>query len=387
MDVQTSPDRQPERARGAGAAPYPWHSLCSVPREAVGMIRDARRAAAASVDLSALGQALGEIVGCQVRLLVSHIDVVTGDAAPAGICLAFGSADGSVEIDLDIDKDLGVTLVGAVIGRRAKLAGPRARVEPEIEGAVAAIVCSVLRRAHGHIESLHLLGPGARRRAPGERLLRLATTVLIDNDAFSARVTVRKNPAAAPPGPPPRDVLASLGDLALSVPVIVASAALDPAEVDALAEGDVFVPGSGWTIARDGGDGAAFSGRVTLAPPMGERGVLSKLGSSGDLVVVGLSASPLDTETTMGDSKADEGAISEAVLQAPVVVRVELGAVTLTAREWAALGPGDVVPVGKRVAEPVVLRVAGLEVAKGDLVEIEGELGVRIRERSGKGET
>jgi flagellar motor switch/type III secretory pathway protein FliN len=70
------------------------------------------------------------------------------------------------------------------------------------------------------------------------------------------------------------------------------------------------------------------------------------------------------------------------VLDAPLVVRVEVGAVTLTASEWAALGPGDVVALGRRVHEPIVLRVAGAEVARGELVDIEGELGVRIRERA-----
>jgi flagellar motor switch/type III secretory pathway protein FliN len=191
-------------------------------------------------------------------------------------------------------------------------------------------------------------------------------------------------PAVAVALPPARELLASLGDLALSVPVVAGAAAVDPADVDALAPGDVFLPGNGWTVT---GDGEALSGTVTLAAPAHDRGVLAKLGSAGDLVVVGLRASPLDTETTMDDSKSDDGAICEAVLEAPVVVRVELGAVTLTAREWAVLGPGDVVPLGRRVAEPAVLRVAGVEVAKGDLVEIEGELGVRIRERERAGKT
>jgi flagellar motor switch/type III secretory pathway protein FliN len=68
------------------------------------------------------------------------------------------------------------------------------------------------------------------------------------------------------------------------------------------------------------------------------------------------------------------------VLESPVVVRVEVGAVTLSAREWAELGPGDVIETGRRIADPVVLRVAGREVARGELVNLEGELGVRIRE-------
>jgi flagellar motor switch/type III secretory pathway protein FliN len=57
-----------------------------------------------------------------------------------------------------------------------------------------------------------------------------------------------------------------------------------------------------------------------------------------------------------------------------------MGAVSLTAREWAELGAGDVIETGRRIAEPVILRVAGREVARGELVNLEGELGVRIRE-------
>jgi flagellar motor switch/type III secretory pathway protein FliN len=382
MVAPMSPYHQPQPTPSTGVGAYPWQSLGSVPREAVGMIRDARRTALASVDLAGLGQALGEMVGCQVRILVPHVEVVTDETAPTGVCLALGSSDGALEVDVAIDRDLAITLVGAIVGHRTAPANPRAHVDPEIEGAVAAIVCCVLRRAHGRTETLELLGPGSRRRAPGERFLRLCATVLIGNDAFSAHVTVRRRPTAVAAPPPARELLASLGDLALSVPVVAGTAIADPADIDALAVGDVFLPANGWTIAPTGSDCAAFAGTVILAAPAHDRGVLSKLGSSGELVVVGPRASPLDTETPMDDSKANDGAICDAVLETPVVVRVELGAVTLTAREWATLGPGDVIPLGKRVAEPALLRIAGVEVAKGELVEIGGELGVRIRERS-----
>ena len=48
---------------------------------------------------------------------------------------------------------------------------------------------------------------------------------------------------------------------------------------------------------------------------------------------------------------------------------------------WAVLARGDVVTLGRRVGEPVLLRVGGIPVARGDLVEIDGEVGVRIVER------
>jgi flagellar motor switch/type III secretory pathway protein FliN len=374
-----SPGRLPESVANARVGPYPWQSLCSVPRETVGLVGDARLAAVTSVDLSGLGRVIGEVVGRHVRVLVPHVEVVTEAPAPTGICLAFESSDRSLQIDTEVDRDLAVTLVAAVIGRRSTLANPRATVDAEIEGALAAVGSTVLRRAHGTNDSLRLVGPGTLRHTPGERLLRLHATVLVEDDAYGARVTVRASPAAgAPRGVSPKRLLTSLGHVAVSVPVVAATSLAQRSEIDTLLPGDVFFAGTGWTIALSPGGG--LSGTVTLTAPAHDRGIVAKLGAAGDLVVVGLGASPLDTETAMDDSKADDGGISEAVLHAPLVVRVELGAVTLTAREWAALGPGDVVALGKRVAEPAVLRVAGVEVAKGDLVEIEGELGVRIRE-------
>jgi type III secretion protein Q len=75
----------------------------------------------------------------------------------------------------------------------------------------------------------------------------------------------------------------------------------------------------------------------------------------------------------------DGETLTDVLLETPVVVRVELGAVSMTAREWAELGPGDVIETAQRIAEPVVLRVAGREVGRGELVNVDGHVGVRIQ--------
>mgnify|MGYP000459228911 CR=1 FL=1 len=49
----------------------------------------------------------------------------------------------------------------------------------------------------------------------------------------------------------------------------------------------------------------------------------------------------------------------------------------------AGASVGDVITLARRVGEPVVLRVAGVEVARGELVEVEGEVGVRITQKTG----
>ena len=68
--------------------------------------------------------------------------------------------------------------------------------------------------------------------------------------------------------------------------------------------------------------------------------------------------------------------------EVPVVVRVEIGSVEMRAKEWAALGPGDVISLGRKIGEGVTLRVGGVTIARGELVDVEGEVGVRILGRT-----
>ena len=81
-------------------------------------------------------------------------------------------------------------------------------------------------------------------------------------------------------------------------------------------------------------------------------------------------------------SEAEKDALVEAVGEVPVVVRVEIGVAEMRARDWASLAPGDVVSLGKKLGEPVTLRVGGITVARGELVDLDGEVAVRILGRT-----
>lgn len=62
----------------------------------------------------------------------------------------------------------------------------------------------------------------------------------------------------------------------------------------------------------------------------------------------------------------------------PMVLVVELGRVQLTADEVVRLRPGQLIELGRSPVDPVDLVVNGKLVAKGELVEIEGALGVKL---------
>ena len=78
------------------------------------------------------------------------------------------------------------------------------------------------------------------------------------------------------------------------------------------------------------------------------------------------------------DEAAEDSELTQIVGETPVLVRLELGCVEMSAAEWAALRPGDVVQCGRRIEEPVLLRAGGREIARGELVTVDGEIGVRI---------
>ena len=62
----------------------------------------------------------------------------------------------------------------------------------------------------------------------------------------------------------------------------------------------------------------------------------------------------------------------------PVTLTVELGRINLPLGRLADLKPGDVLELGRHAREPVELTSGGRLIARGELVQIDNELGVRV---------
>jgi flagellar motor switch/type III secretory pathway protein FliN len=362
------------------ARPFPWHTLEWVARDVPMLLRDARRAIGRALDAGAIAEAVSEMVGERVRIEVAPLAVGATDAPSlAGPKVAFATADDGVRLQIELESELARTLLARILGRPIRLGDPRAVTGPEIDGAILALVAQVARRAHGPSDVLRPLGAGFLRHGPGERRLVLRATVLLGSEAYAAQcfIDLRRRPAAARELGPAD--FAAFGELPVSLGVIVAASTAEALEVYALEPGDVWLPGRGWLVNRTGAPGG-LSGPIFLGPPSSEHVLAGRLGQAGEIVLLGVKSLRLDEERSVNDQDHDT-ATSEVVLDAPLVVRVEMGSVSMTMREWASLGAGDVIALDRRVGEPVVLRAAGLEIARGELVDIEGELGVRIRER------
>src|SRR5689334_20310243 len=89
-------------------------------------------------------------------------------------------------------------------------------------------------------------------------------------------------------------------------------------------------------------------------------------------------ATPL-AELTPGEVGVASGDLS-LVLDVPVELAVEIGRTTMTIRQTMALAPGSVIALNKMAGEPVDLLVNGKRIARGEVVAIDEEFGLRVTE-------
>lgn len=91
---------------------------------------------------------------------------------------------------------------------------------------------------------------------------------------------------------------------------------------------------------------------------------------------IGLSAAPRAMEATVatGYVPRDMALPDDAHLE----MTVELGKVRLSLQQLADLAPGQIIPLGRPLAGPYEVRAGGRLMGHGELVDVEGELGVRI---------
>jgi flagellar motor switch protein FliN len=90
---------------------------------------------------------------------------------------------------------------------------------------------------------------------------------------------------------------------------------------------------------------------------------------------------PFETTTTAPvDATASGTPELERLYDVPVELAVEIGRTHMTIRETLALGPGSIVTLNRLAGEPVDLLVNGKPIARGEVVVIDEEFGLRVTE-------
>jgi flagellar motor switch/type III secretory pathway protein FliN len=333
---------------------YPWGALEPISRASARVATGVRQALQTTCERAAT--ALSELLELPCEIVVRRS--LTG-RVPA-LAQAVWLSRETLSLGALVEPALAAFLSARVLRRSEPLADPGEALSPTLAGLLAALAVETARRCG---VATTLLG------APpvGEEALLADVTLLLEGRPFSLTLYVV---GAATASAEPR--LEALGELTLKIPLVVATVALDRQDLLGLETGGALLVSDGASIDVNG------AGHGVLVAPHSERGIRVDLRSDGRLVVGQPSQARLSVERDKSSQNEGE-TLTDVLLETPVVVRVELGAVSMSAREWARLGPGDVIETAQRIAEPVVLRIAGREVGRGELVNVDGQVGVRIQ--------
>ncbi len=351
---------------------FPWQALDHLDRRTESALQRGRRYVERAARPAELAASLGRLVGGQVEI---HFRTLTSRPPATLLRLGFSVASQATEWSVGVEPALASTLLAKLLRRPAAIVQPEPAPEPAVLGALSALIVETARGA-GASEALVPLGLRASGTSNDVAVL---ATVLVDGRPYSAALWLPSTPYALPASlASAQELLAALADVELSLPLVVAQCLATPALLGELVAGAAFCPAAGWTIDANG------HGRGVLVAGNSERGLGVELGPSQKIVVREAESVPVAIDSNASTPSTVPSDAADAVLDAPLVVRVEMGQISMLAREWAALRPGDVIGTGQRIGEPVVLRAGGRVLARGELVNLEGELALRIIELSSK---
>lgn len=286
------------------------------------------------------GERVARLVGGPVRVLrigapaIAPAGVLAGDPALAeirveGAAFVVAAASGGVR-----------AIAQRLLGGPPELDAPRPLTAAE-QAVWALVVAAALADAGAPAE----VGPLVDRPPAGpviELVLDVAGRPLTVIAACPPDLALRVPPARPAPCWP------------LALPVVLGSCALPAAALADLRVGAVVVLGPA------GPDPAGASG-LALWVGAGAIGLRAAHGA-------------VEAEVVTGYNARDMALPDEAHLE----LTVQLGATQLSLRQLTELVPGQVVPLGRPLAGPFEVRAAGRLIGAGELVDVDGELGVRI---------
>ncbi len=163
--------------------------------------------------------------------------------------------------------------------------------------------------------------------------------------------------------------VARLGDAQVALRLEMGRTAVAREDLAGLADGDVV-------LFERCGVHDARGGPITLR--LGRGGFAARLDGASVVIEEAYRLNPGAANMEFDSSHKDAAAADQLLRELPVEVVCELGRVTMSGRELIELRPGAVIPAGRPLAGPVDLTVGGRVVARGELVDVEGEIGVRI---------
>jgi type III secretion protein Q len=322
-----------------GLVPLPFH----LPPVSLGFAALDHGARATGGEVAAAAaRSLAEVLGVEVTLTGSARPVVAAPARPLiRLALELGALPGSAL--LEVEPALVARLVALVSGGDGSVVGATGLTALETS-ALELLVLAAIDGAAGLPAIAERLAPRLVHDAPPPRSP-LAIDLELAAGGVSGRARLLLPPAAVAAlagGPGTTEPLAAF-------PIFASlrggTAPLLPAELRALAPGDVV---------------------LADPPPEGRH----RLVFPGGFTAVGT--------VSDGTFLLEAITMETPLAQVPVLVDVELARVPLTLGDLARLAPGATLPVRLDQRGLVTLRIGERPLGRGELVEIDGAVGVRV---------
>jgi type III secretion system YscQ/HrcQ family protein len=334
--------------------------LASCPRVPVWQARATRAALRACARLPArwtvamppLGEATMSLVG---------FDPNPARADAIDLAVSYGTERGRVSVE----PALAVRLVDAVLGGEA-IFSPARSAGPAERGVLAGLLAPAFDRLGGSV-NLDPVGTSDERGEPTAGLAFLLETVVASG---WLRLT-----APSADWPASADVTDAWARRARRVPV-TAEMQLASTGIPAGAFAGIVV---GDAIVFDGTAAAAFAADVPWGGRLriGDHVAEIVVDVSGKVSLAGGFSPARKEERHMGVSDSNTDSTTTVLAAASIEVVAELGRITLRGDELLGLAPGAVLALGAQ-RKGVALRVGGEIWADGEIVDIDGELGVRV---------
>lgn len=364
---------------------FPWRRVPALQKADLELERAARRAISSYLDLVELPKALNQLF--LVEMTGAGIDRARVTSERRHLGCQFLLRGSSVVIFLSFDSALVAQLVRRVVGQPARV-DSGAPLGPATTGAALAILAEVARRvARATPLTPDISQPVVSRNAAplvsGQPGLAVDFWIRLDGVSHAGFASIAVDGAPAVPRvTSPNEAQASVP---VSLPLVLARCELDANDYHALTPGDVVLPGDptalDWVKAAADGTSVSDQAKAWLCSPGATRALLVSV-RAGKLHLAGESNLSYDASVTTRKADANptvQDAPTDVILDAPVVVHLEMGSVTLSAQSWLDLHVGDVVCSGIPVGRSITLRVADRAVAEGELVTVDGQVGVRIQ--------
>lgn len=349
----------------ASAPAYPWETLEAIPRSTV---RAIRALGSEALELAGLARGLGQVLTRESSAVFKRFcDPAEVRSQPG---LHFSLEDGSLELYLAIEPALADTVLSGLLRQAPGIAGADLLANPSVRGFLGRVAVEAGRSSTPPVE---LRFHGAASELAPACSVGVSATLLLDGRPYGVRAAIGRMRGDAAPAPPVE--FRRLAGIPLRLPLMGGACLAGREELAGLVPEDVLLPDGGFWLSAD------FRGSLALACEARTRAVFFEIMGERSAKLVGVADLPVAPDTPMSENHETEveRSVAEAVLDAPVLVRIEVASVSMTASDFASLRPGAVIETDQRIGQLATLRIAGREVATGELVNVDGQLGVRIR--------